>query len=238
MRRNREATPGECGERLIRALERGGCAAPLDTCWGVWRSRDLRGRCIGRLSEAVIARLQDEGQLSRRAGEGRRLFWSGEVAERAPTDQPPARPLPIDDRRPARKAARLALEAALGRITPPEHRTIALAAARRFEADVERAAAGQRITQNWDPGLHVDSAAGPGRDHGGRGAAAQRASRRLVRLGDELDAETRIGLTDLIVYRRSLASLARRRNVSRERMAEMAGGWLVALAAAYGLLQP
>ncbi|MEL6753308.1 MAG: DUF6456 domain-containing protein [Pseudomonadota bacterium] len=191
-------------EKLIRALARGGCACWRDGAWVVLRGGDRRGRAIGTLSGAQVVALMDAGDLEE-AREGV-LKWIGA----APTV--PAKIAKTPDFT-AAAPRRSALESVLDSIGNSQDRALARAAAHRFLSDVEQAASGQRITQNWDPGLHVDGLRGRGAE-GGRGVAAVQASRRLAQLAGALASGDIKLLTSLIVEQRSLAELARRSGVA------------------------
>lgn len=223
-------------ERLIRALERGGCVARVgEAGWGVWRGQDLRGRCIGRMPDSLVRQLRDEGKLAQQDAGSRRLCWAPTPASGAEAPRVGLPPRP--SHRKQRKPARPALDLVLASIDDSEVRAIARAAVQRFEGDVERAASGQRVTQNWDTSLHVDGAGGDGHDHGGRGLASQRASQRLLRIQATLGDDIRDLLVGLVVYRRSIAALARQAETSRNRVIEQCGAALVVLAQAYGLMR-
>ena len=67
--------------RLKRALQRGGVTARVrDDTWGVWRSRDRRGRMIGTVSGADIDLLRLRNCL-KPLGDHRPpiLIWSGPI---------------------------------------------------------------------------------------------------------------------------------------------------------------
>ena len=223
-------------ERLIRSLERGGCVARVDEgSWGVWRGKDLRGRCIGRMPDSLVNQLRNEGKLTQQDAGSRRLYWT--QAPASGQENPRIGPPPKPSHRKLRKPARPALDVALASIDDPEVRAITRAAVQRFEGDVERAASGQRVTQNWDTSLHVDGAGSDRHEHGGRGLGSQRASRRLSRIQATLGVEVRDLLVGLVVYRRSIAALARQTEMSRSRVTEQCGAALVLLAQAYGLMR-
>lgn len=73
------AQHGGVRERLIRALQKGGCASrTAEGGYQVWRRRDLRGRSVGQLSGSDIAALRVKGALSVLSLDNRRvLIWSG-----------------------------------------------------------------------------------------------------------------------------------------------------------------
>lgn len=223
-------------ERLIRALERGGCIARVgDGNWGVWRGQDLRGRCIGRMPDSLVRRLKSEGKLAQQGPGPRRFFWV-----RTPASEPLAPRIgspPKPHHQKPRRAARPALDLVLASIPDPEVRAIARAAVQRFEGDAERAASGQRVTQNWDTSLHVDGAGSDRHDHGGRSLASQRAHRRLSRIEAALGVEARDLVVGLVIYRRSIAALARQAGLTRGQITERCRAALVLLAQAYGLMR-
>lgn len=227
------AVSRQIGERLVRALQRGGRLAPRGAGWGVWRGRDLRGRCVGTVSHAVFEALHTDGLIAADACGDDRFHWCGPAESTPAVRQPLQLPQPAGKRR-TRPAS--SLEIALRTIEGDGHRALAAAAAKRLEADVERAASGQRVTQNWDFSLAVDGTR-TGQPEG-RGVAAQRAARRLQVVQDAL-GETRCSLLqDIVIYGRSMAALARREACSRQEAANLAGRALADLAEAYRLHVP
>ena len=227
----------ESAERLIRALERGGCVAWIgEKGWGVWRGQDLRGRCIGRMPDSLVRQLRNEGKLAQQDARPRRLYWAQTTPANGPENLRTGSPPKSDPRKP-RKPARRALDLVLASIDDPEVRAIVRAAVQRFEGDVERATSGQRVTQNWDTSLHVDGVGSDRHEHGGLGLASQRASRRLSRIQATLGVEVRDLLVGLVIYRRSIAALARQTETSRGQVTEQCRAALVLLAQAYGLMR-
>lgn len=139
------------GDRLIRALSRGGSVCWRGGAWCVFRSDDLRGAVIGELSRAALVSLAQKGELTEaRPGQ---FIWSGSAYRtHRRAKQPDIRPQ-------GSKPRRSPLESVLDGLPTYQERAMARAAAARFAGDMERAAYGQRITQNWDPSLHVDGVA-------------------------------------------------------------------------------
>jgi len=66
-------------ERLVRALSRGGMIVEVAGSLRVYRSRDARGRCVGRALGHIIERLLAADQIAvRDAGRrGKRYVWVG-----------------------------------------------------------------------------------------------------------------------------------------------------------------
>lgn len=71
-------------QRLLRALQRGGCTIDLgDDRWGVWRGQDRRGRVIGTLAGADIEVLRLRKEIAPLAGQDQFVFvWTGPQAKR------------------------------------------------------------------------------------------------------------------------------------------------------------
>lgn len=216
-------------EKLIRALQRGGRLAPKGSAWGVWRGRDLRGRCVGELSEALVASLRERGDVTRDDALRLTFKWSGPPAG-VRTVGANLRP---DAARRKTPRPRSPLEVALAALAGAREQAVARAAAQRFGADVERAATAQRITQNWDPSLHVDGVRGGSGD--GQLYTSFRASRRLWQVRDEI-GERRFGvLMELLVQGRSMAAMCRLHDWPKNQAASHLAGALTALCKAYNL---
>lgn len=216
-------------ERLLQALRRGGCAAPSQGHWGIWRGRDRRGTCIGHLSSAAMESLQLAGDVGPLGAEGEVLVWTGTQAadERARQVLTPE----ADPR--ARGLRRSPLQIVLSAIEDPADRALAKAAALRLRGDLEQAASGQRVTQNWDPSLQVDGVSG--NHSGGRMADAVRASRRLGQLEGALGRADMNLLYQLIIQERSLASFCDGLALSPKKVPRALARRLIALATAYNL---
>lgn len=219
---------GEMTEKLIRALQRGGRLAPRGKGWGVWRGPDLRARCIGTLSEQQVQSLRATGQLSLEDKLRQTMKWCG--ASDAPRHALAPCPTPAGE--PARRA-RTPLEVALNAIPDSRDQALARAATLRFCADVERAAVGQRITQNWDVSLHVDGVRG-GHD-GGQLHTAQEAQRRLEQVQRQLGSAHVALLVELLVQQRSVAAICRLRSWRRTEAGRHLADALQALVRAYNL---
>ncbi|MEO0700438.1 MAG: hypothetical protein AAFY81_12080, partial [Pseudomonadota bacterium] len=127
------ATRRKCrvmSERLIRALQRGGCLAPHQGDWGVWRGRDLRERCVGRLSAGAQAGLRVIERI-RLEDPSRNLWvWSG-----------PITPLPLCAKDRAGDPVS-AFEQVVAAIRTTQDRTLAAAARQRFIHEMETIADG------------------------------------------------------------------------------------------------
>lgn len=68
--------------RLIRALQRGGCAVEATNGnWMIWRGSDRRGRSIGELRGGDVGLLRIRGDLALAGGaDDGRLVWAGTIA--------------------------------------------------------------------------------------------------------------------------------------------------------------
>lgn len=213
-------------DKLIRALARGGCVSWRGGAWSVRRGDDLRGGTIGELPQASLASLIDAGDLrEQRPG----LFmWSGRPPIRSRAVHTPAA-------KPRKRADRLSpLQSVLSVIPDHQERALAQAAAHRFAGDMERAASGRRITQNWDVSLHVDGVSGIPRE-GGRMVSAVAASKRLEQVACALTSEQMRDLTRLLVEQRSLSALSRIKGMSTTALRHALSKTLIDLAAAFRL---
>lgn len=79
-------------ERLVRALERGGCLSKVNKRWDVWRSTDLRSRMIGALGPGMMVALSSLGLVHRLANRPAVWVWCGldgsTQSNAPPTSQP------------------------------------------------------------------------------------------------------------------------------------------------------
>lgn len=213
-------------ERLIRALSRGGSVCWRSGAWCVFRRDDLRGSVIGELSDGAFSMLVQRGELKElRPGQ---FIWSGSAYRASRRSKTPEiRP---NGRRPKRSA----LDSVLDGISVQHEREMAKLAVSRFAGDVERAAHGQRVTQNWDTSLHVDGVSS-GADRGGRMQSAVSASRRLEQLADAVVPKDLRLLSLLIIEQRSLAAIARTEQTSVRSVREFLARALISLSEAYRL---
>lgn len=217
-------------EKLIRALARGGRAVWRAGAWRVVRRSDLRAGPIGSMTSGQVASMMAAGDLSElRPGV---LVWSGPqpLAKRSCAA---GAPLPKSHAR-GPKRSRSPLAAVLDTVSDHRQRSVLEAACNRFQSDVERAMAGQRVTQNWDTSLHVDGVrAGDGVSAPALGAV--KAQRRLDQIAAAMgEADLRL-MTLLLINRRSLAGLAQGHGTTRSGMVAKLVAALRALAQAYRL---
>ena len=185
--------------RLIRALQRGGVTAEVGSeRWGVWRSRDRRGRIIGVLTGADIDVLRVRESL-KPLGESSPtiLVWSESVLD-TPHVAPSARQLEADEQ--AQNGS--LLERLLTRTHDPELRQLIRETARRYRADVERASAGGPMAgMNWDGlalGGKVDGGQGFANAKPLSGAQSAQAVQKILR--DHLGGE-KISFLDRLILR-------------------------------------
>lgn len=221
-------------ERLIRALQKGGCLVVCASGWGVLRSRDRRARRIGTLSRAAVESLKAQGQVTVASdGEGDYLVWSGPAADLARTGRAPG---PGSTQPVSRAAKRSSLDIVLASLGEERERALARAALGRLEGDLERAASGQRVTQSWDLSMKVDGVAS--RREGGRMDSAVRAGRRVEAVRAAL-GERNVALVWEIAFQgRSLAAIAADRVSSRDVIIHAAGRALMSLVEAYRFRVP
>ncbi|MEL6567696.1 MAG: DUF6456 domain-containing protein [Pseudomonadota bacterium] len=190
------------------------------------RKDDLRGAAIGILPQATFVSLFEAGDLKEvRKGH---FVWAGErmQAGRRPARTPDLRPQSTIRRR-------TALESVLDTFGDTRARSLASASASRFAGDMERAAYGQRVTQNWDVSLHVDGVSS-GRG-GGRMESAVAAQRRLDQVHAALNSVQFTNLIRLITQERSLASLAQMNKTSIPAVRIKLSEALIALTESYKL---
>lgn len=179
---------------------------------------------------AAVESLQLAGDVGPLGGGGQALVWTGtQAAEegrsgRVRTPQPARR---------AQAMRRSSLHIVLASIEEPAERALAKAAVDRLKGDLEQAASGQRVTQNWDPSLQVDGVSGS--RSGGRMAESVRASRRLGQLEGALGRADMNLLYQLIIQERSLASFCDVLALSQKKVPRELARRLLALATAYNL---
>jgi len=188
--------------RLLRALQKGGCAAKTRPDeWAVWRTSDRRGRAIGTLETKTIDRLRLSKHLAPLGTyEDGRLVWTG-AAE--PVAVCRASPKAIMAPKGGETVRRLPLLFRIleGRSDPKERERL-LQAARDFSEDMERAmCSGRAAGMNWQ-GIASGTAIQGGR----RGASglerisyAARAEHRLDQIATELGHKTMRVLERLIL---------------------------------------
>jgi len=194
--------------RLVRAIQRGGVAALIraDT-WGVWRTRDRRGRMIGTITGADIDIMRLRDQLKPIGGDGEKtLAWGG---EEGPEPQVTAR-LPDPEKGDALQNRSL-LESLIVSSHDPAFRRDLRAACQNYIADVERASASSdRVTMNWnafDAGDRVQS--GFVRDPLQGAREALKANARLTKLHAELSSDDARFLRKMVLFEATRASLAK-----------------------------
>jgi hypothetical protein len=176
-----------------------------------------------------VESLQLAGDVGPLGAEGQVLVWTGTQAaeERTRRVSTPG----VDQRGQALR--RSPLQIVLSAIEDPSDRALAKAAALRLKGDLERAASGQRVTQNWDPSLQVDGVSGS--RSGGCMADAVRAGRRLDQLEGALGRADMNLLYQLIIQERSLASFCDGLALSPKKVPRALARRLLALATAYSL---
>lgn len=176
--------------RLIRALQKGGCAAKTpDGSFHIWRSRDLRNRPVGVMRGAEIEALRVRGALSvLDLGERKVLAWTGEAyAYTAETGSADA--LTAIESRVGQGAVSL-LQRMLNRHEGRREKSRLAEAAFDFRADCELASRTTGIGgMNWQAlsaGTRIDGGA-PRDNH--RPRQSDEAARRLNRLQDQMGGE-------------------------------------------------
>ena len=195
--------------RLIRALQRGGVTAEIGVeRWGVWRSRDRRGRVIGVLTGAEIDVLRARESL-KPLGDGQPpiFIWPASLLE--PHDvSPSAGHLQIAKN----TASGPLIELILTRMQDTRLRALVRETVRRYRADAERASGiGVAHGMNWD-GLALGGKIDGGRGHldqdgSGRMWAAQTVQSTLLK---HLGGETIQLLDRLILSEDSRAQMIKR----------------------------
>ncbi len=199
------------GDRLLRALQRGGCVHLQGSRWKVHRCRDRRSRSIGTMSAAQICDLRQQGRLiEATSGAGSdMLVWNDACAA-------PHRPAGQSGN-PMRRAPALdAVGAALSGVEPAGHGALLRAAAQRFASDAQF-------------GLGDDRRQGPGAD-------AARA--RFRRFQDQMPKAQRRALLVALVHENSLEAIAQAAGWPADAAAQNLTDALRALADLYGLIRP
>lgn len=196
--------------RLIRALQRGGCAVEAgEAQWSIWRASDRRGRAIGTLSAADVELLRLNGDLSLLGGtDDGRLVWTGQVDSLA--GRAISAMALIKEPEGKRHHARPLLHRILAvRASPNERRSLARAA-RDFAEDVECSENSYSARgMNWNA-----VSAGTRIDGGRQGAPNQRAGYaadaaiRMRRLNRHLSGEDMRFLRRLIIGRDTRYAIA------------------------------
>ena len=128
------------GERLVRALERGGFVARRGDGWAVWRRGDQRSRHIGVISDTSFKLLRADGSLAPDPRNAGRWIWAATGARRRSAGRPAHVRALVSD--PPTGATTSALDEAVSRVSPVKFRPAVMAAARRFERQAEAAARG------------------------------------------------------------------------------------------------
>ena len=226
-------------DRVVRALSGGGMARlSADGGWRVFRSRDARGRAIGRALDHVMERLLQAGQVRRHARSSaaddapQRLVWAA-GAQRAGAQDVALPPPPAVPGAGPRAGKRALLTRALTKAGDRGTKIRLAAAAGRYAADIEQAATPQPITMRWDAapvqGGRADGGAfGPG----GRAMAA---SARLDAVSAAVGEMNMRVLDETLVRGASAAGLGRLLGCDAAGAVEAAYGALTALAQAYDL---
>lgn len=161
---------------------------------------------------------------------GEVLVWTGTMARAGCDDRPNCPPVPNAINRAPRRTA---LQVALSAIGDESERALVRAAALRLKGDAERAASGQKVTQNWDPSLQVDGIRFG--QSGGRAAEAVQASRRLEQVANHIGTEQLNLLYQLIIQERSLPALGYMLGLSGRKLLDALAKALMSLATAYKL---
>lgn len=222
--------------RLIRALQRGGIVAEIGPDrWGVWRSKDRRGRMIGVLTGAEIDVLRVREAL-KSLGDGQPpiLVWAGFVLE-TPLVAPSSARLDND----AQGTVAPMIELLLSRSQDVGLRELIRETARRYRADAERASSvGAARGMNWDGlalGGKIDGGRGFSDQGPGGGALTAQSAHEVLRrhLGSETmslldrlilsgDSRTqltkRLGGRPALMERRSLAAIRALHEVYRDKV--------------------
>mgnify|MGYP001799354110 CR=1 FL=1 len=218
--------------RLIRALQRGGVAAQTqENTWGVWRSKDRRGRIIGTLNGAEVEVLRLRRELKPLGAEANRvLTWAGSRAEATVSvaEAP-------DLERLGAANGRSLLETLIANCVSQALRSSIRKACQSFMADLESVdRVGHAKTMNWDALGQPRSAKGQRPDPGYRPLQVGGANARLEALHSALGDDDLRFLMKLVVREASRTALAKYFAL-RPVLAEQRGMALLRrLVAAYG----
>lgn len=224
-------------ERLVRALSRGGMI--VEAGGGglrVYRSRDARGRCVGRALGHVVERLLAADQIAARdAGRrGKRYVWVGATSD-CVAGPPPANVLETGaNDGPKGGAARQALLVRVLNMAAEKDEAVRIAAAAsRYRADVEQAATPQPMTMRWSA-APISGQRGQG-DSFGPGGRAMAAAARLRQVSGGLDVDTLRLIEEVLVRSISAAALGRLLGAARADVPGLALRALEQLADVYDL---
>lgn len=194
--------------RLLRALQRGGVAAEtgVDT-WGVWRSRDRRGRIIGSFTGAEVEILRLRNSLKPLGGDDVTvLIW-----RETETTEPNIEAVAPDFGVSSKITPRSLLEALISDCVSKDLRTRIRKACQNFSADLECAnRAGNAVTMNWDAlgaNHHVKGALGFDPMHKSSSAAA--ATSRLKAVEAALTHEDMRFLFKMVLSEATRSSMAK-----------------------------
>ena len=193
--------------RLMRALQRGGVAAQnRDDTWSVWRSRDRRGRIIGRLSGADVEVLRLRSDLKPLGAEANRLLiWAGcNVETNGSVATAP------DLAMLSSPHARSLLEALIANCASPALRSSIRKACQNFKADLEAVdRSGHSKTMNCDAFAQARSAKVQRHNPVYRSPQAHGAKVRLAALHVAFGDEDLSFLMRLVVRETSRAAIAK-----------------------------
>lgn len=222
--------------RLLRALQAGGCTAPVaKNQWGVWRKTDRRGRTIGALDAAQVEVLRLRGKLVRLGGcEDERLVWSG-AAENTSFPTPSAAALQRDDT--VNRHRQSLLQRVIAAAQDDRQRRAWSMAAQAFLFDLELVQrGGQGTGMNWRAmaaGTRVSG--GPVKSYAGLSLRAADASGRLQKVQACLGVDGIRFLDRLLVQERSMTAIAAWRGQTGEQVERAAIQILNKLGGLYSL---
>lgn len=197
--------------RLIRALQRGGCAVEQSSGhWTIWRANDRRGREIGELRSAEVELLRLQGDLAQLGGaDDGRLTWAGKV-DSLEGKSISANAISKDEiQTPVKK--RPLLQRLLEALLEPSERRRLAKAARDLSEDIERQHAGAAGRgMNWrdiSGGGRIDAGRGPSGEDARMGYTLASA-RRLDHLRKLLGPDDMQLLERLIIELRTRGAIA------------------------------
>ena len=192
--------------RLLRALQRGGVAAPSDAdTWHIWRSQDRRGRIIGSLSGAEIDILRLRNDLKPLGdGEDQVLIWTGRIDERD-SGATAAPELALV----AEQSNRSLLEMLVANCASNALRAHIRDACQFYRQDFEDVSRGISTTMNWDGLARGRLAKGQRQRPGFEPRSARRAEQRLASIADKLNRADQAFLMKLVVMEASRSTIAK-----------------------------
>jgi len=213
--------------RALRVLQSGGMVVPFEGGGAVYRDQDLRRRAVGVLEKPQLARLLNGALLIQQDGDASRLIWAGEHTDSATRNSTVPLVMPVPQK--GKAPARCALEYILRAEDNMKRQAYLVAAAQRFQQDVDALFRGQSVTMNWD--FVPRGKARMGR--GGMGEVSLTAARVMSQLKAMLGQQDLALLQAILVSDHSVKRILLDYDMSRARFIKVGLRALLRLARAY-----